>query len=234
MALLGKAAVAMWWSIRPEQRAEFADWHSHEHFPERMSIPGFRRGSRWTSTREADGFFVLYELAQYETLISKGYLDRLNAPTPWSTKMMPHHLGMIRSQCRVAASFGGGVATALATVRLSPEAGQADDLGTAIVEMLRVLPTKPGVTGAHLLLTDTPTTTAPTTEQQIRGADRTADWIVLVSGYDPDVVQGLVDDRLSPLMPRRAGDREDSIIGSYRLSFAMTSADLWPADPAAT
>ena len=84
MSLLGKAAVAMWWSVRPEQRSEFGDWHSHEHFPERMSIPGFRRGSRWSSTTDAEGFFVLYELEQYEVLTSKGYLDRLNAPTPWS------------------------------------------------------------------------------------------------------------------------------------------------------
>ena len=100
MSLLGKAAVAMGWSVRPEQRAEFGDWHSHEHFPERMSIPGFRRGSRWSSTTDAEGFFVLYELEQYEVLTSNGYLDRLNAPTPWSTRMMPHHLGMVRSQCR--------------------------------------------------------------------------------------------------------------------------------------
>ena len=110
MSLLGKATVAMWWSIRPEKRSEFSDWHSHEHFPERMSIPGFRRGSRWTSTLDGEGFFVLYELETYETLTSKGYLDRLNAPTPWSTKMMPHHLNMVRSQCRVGASFGGGLA----------------------------------------------------------------------------------------------------------------------------
>ena len=89
MSLLGKAAVAMWWSVSPERRSEFGDWHSHEHFPERMSIPGFRRGSRWTSTLDAEGFFVLYELEKYETLTSTGYLDRLNAPTPWSTKMMP-------------------------------------------------------------------------------------------------------------------------------------------------
>ena len=107
MSLLGKAAVAMWWNIHPERRSEFGDWHSHEHFPERMSIPGFRRGSRWTSTLDAEGFFVLYELDHYETLTSKAYLDRLNAPTPWSTKMMPHHLNMIRSQCRIAASFRG-------------------------------------------------------------------------------------------------------------------------------
>src|SRR5215475_1009663 len=106
MSLLGNAAVAMWWNVRAEQRAEWGDWHSHEHFPERMSIPGFQRGSRWTSTRDAEGFF-----ATYETLSSKGYLDSLNNPTPWSTKMMPHHLGMVRSQCRIVASFGGGVAT---------------------------------------------------------------------------------------------------------------------------
>jgi hypothetical protein len=226
MPLLGKAAVAMWWSIRPEQRVEFADWHSHEHFPERLSIPGFRRGSRWTSAHEADGFFVLYELEEYETLTSKGYLDRLNAPTPWSTRMMPHHLGMIRSQCRVVASFGGGVATALATVRLSPDAGQNTDLRTSLAEVLRELPAKPGVTSAHLLMTETPKTSAPTTEQQIRGEDRTADWIILVSGYDPDVVQSTLAGELSSSALRRAGARENSIAGHYRLAFAMTPADL--------
>jgi len=123
MSLLGPAAVAMWWTIKPEQRAEFGDWHSHEHFPERMSIPGFCRGSRWTSETDPDGFFVLYELEQYDVLTSPGYLDRLNAPTPWSQKMMPHHLGMVRSQSRIRASFGGGVGTSLATIRLSPSAG---------------------------------------------------------------------------------------------------------------
>jgi hypothetical protein len=89
MSLLGKAAVAMWWNIRPELRSEFGDWHSHEHFPERMSIPGFRRGSRWTSTLDEEGFFVLYELEHYETLTSEAYIARLNAPTPWSTNDAP-------------------------------------------------------------------------------------------------------------------------------------------------
>jgi hypothetical protein len=226
MSLLGEAAVAMWWNIRPGQRAEFGDWHSHEHFPERMSIPGFRRGSRWTSTLEAEGFFVLYELEQYETLTSKGYLDRLNAPTPWSTKMMPHHQNMVRSQCRVAVSFGGGVAASLATVRLSPDAGRETELKTALVEMLRELAPKPGLTGAHLLLTDTPRTNTSTIEQQIRGSDGTADWIVLLSGYDPDAVQEVAAGRLSSSSLHRAGAREDSTIGCYRLAFAMTPLDL--------
>jgi len=226
MSLLGKSAVAMWWKVRSEQRSEFGDWHSHEHFPERMSIPGFRRGSRWTSTDEAGGFFVLYELDQYETLTSNAYRDRLNAPTPWSTRMMPHHLDMVRSQCRVAASFGGGVARSLATIRFSPDFARETDLKTALVGILRALAPKPGLTGAHLLLTDTPRRTSPTTEQRIRGADRVADWIVLVAGYDPDVVQKVVADQLSSSALRFAGARENSTIGHYTLEFTTTPPDF--------
>ncbi|MCS3897796.1 heme-degrading monooxygenase HmoA [Bradyrhizobium japonicum USDA 38] len=226
MSLLGQAAVAMWWGVRPEQRAEFGDWHSHEHFPERMNIPGFRRGSRWTSTTDAEGFFVLYELERYEVLTSKGYLNRLNAPTPWSTKMMPHHLGMIRSQCRVAASFGGGVATALATIRLSPEAGRETELQTHLSEMLGTLAQMPGLTGAHLLLTDTPRTSSPTTEQQIRGKDGAADWIMLLSGYDADAIEQVTADRLSPAALGTLGAQDNPTVGRYRLAFTMTPQDV--------
>lgn len=225
MSLLGQAAVAMWWTIRPEQRAEFGDWHSHEHFPERLSIPGFRRGSRWTSTQRDGDYFVLYELETYETLTSKGYLDRLNAPTPWSTKMMPHHLGMVRSQCRVVASYGGGVAAALATIRLSPEPGKTAGFTAALVEKLEKLAREPGLTGAHLLQTDTPTTSAPTAEQKIRGADGVADWIVLLSGYDADAVARAIGDALSPAALQRAGARETMAVGHFTLGYTMTPPD---------
>ena len=226
MSLLGKAAIAMWWSVRPEQRAEFGDWHSHEHFPERMSIPGFRRGSRWTSTTDAEGFFVIYELDQYEVITSKAYLDRLNAPTPWSTKMMPHHLGMVRSQCRIVASFGGGVAASLATIRLSPRPGRADELQAHLLDRLGALASTPGLTGAHLLLTDTPNTSSPTTEQQIRGTDGAADWIMLLSGYDPDMIGALIANPLSPSALGAMGAKDDPMIGRYRLGFAMTPRDV--------
>jgi hypothetical protein len=226
MSLQGKAAVAMWWNIRAEQRSEFGDWHSHEHFPERMSIPGFQRGSRWTSILDPEGFFVLYELEHYETLTSKAYLDRLNVPSPWSTKMMPHHLNMVRSQCRVEASFGGGVATSLATIRLSPQDGKQSILKTRLVGGLGELASKPGLTGGHLLITDTPKTIAPTTEQQIRGSDGAADWIVLLSGYDPEVLQRVVSDRFSLPALHLLGAQEKCVMGRYKLAFTMTSRDV--------
>ena len=47
MPLLGSAALAMWWDIAPQVLADFEDWHSHEHFTERLGIPGFHRATRW-------------------------------------------------------------------------------------------------------------------------------------------------------------------------------------------
>ncbi len=226
MSLLGQAAVAMWWSVEPEMRTEFGDWHSHEHFPERLNIPGFLRGSRWTSRLDPNGFFVLYELDAYETLTSTGYLDRLNAPTPWSTKMMPHHQGMVRSQCRVEASVGGGVANALATVRLSPTDRYRSALRDRIIAILAEVAPKPGLTGAHLLITQTPPTSAPTREQEIRGADSTADWVVLLSGYDPEIVQAAVQLHFSAENLEGMCGGRNIIVGQYELSFCMTAGDV--------
>ena len=55
MALLGRAALAMWWDIAPHVRADFEDWHAHEHFAERLGLPGFRRATRWRSASGGEG-----------------------------------------------------------------------------------------------------------------------------------------------------------------------------------
>jgi hypothetical protein len=89
------------------------------------------------------------------------------------------------------------------------------------------LASKPGLTGGHLLITDTPKTSAPTTEQQIRGSDgAAADWIVLLSGYDPEVLQRVVFDRFSSPALHLMGAQEKSVMGRYKLAFTMTSTDV--------
>lgn len=197
MAMLGKAAIAMWWDIAPAWRAEFEDWHTHEHFPERMGVPGFLRGTRWTSAQGGEGFFVLYELDAYETLVSPGYLQRLNAPTPWSTKLMPQHRNMIRSQCRVVESVGGGLARYALTIRLSPLPGSEEALRAYLKAHAAATAAQPGLSGAHLIVTDTPAMNA-TTEQKIRGGkDRAADWIYIVNGYAINAVTACDGDILN-------------------------------------
>ena len=218
MALLGSAAIAMWWDILPAQRMEFEDWHSHEHFPERLSIPGFLRGSRWSGSN--DGFFIMYELDTYDTLTSPHYLERLNNPTPWSTKMMPHHRNMVRSQCRVVESFGGGIAGSLLTVRMSPEAGKDDGARAALVEILGKALLAIGLTGGHLLVTETPQL-AQTKEQAIRGGkDAVADWIAIVCGYDAQALEDLAATKLARL---GLGAAQHDV---YQLSYTATPRDL--------
>src|SRR5207253_550802 len=92
---------------------EFERWHSKEHMPERVSIPGFLRGSRWRSATGAGSYFVLYETHDASTLRSAPYMERLNDPTPWSTRMFPRFRNMVRSICTVRASVGRGVGRAI-------------------------------------------------------------------------------------------------------------------------
>jgi len=184
--MLGNAAVVMWWDVAPEMRAEWEHWHTSEHMPERLAIPGFLRGTRWIAVSGAPSYFVLYEVAQLATLTGGAYLDRLNNPTPWSRKMMPHHRNMVRSLCVRREGWGGGVPHVLATIRFSPTSDSTR------------LPRGPGLTGAHLLQSQ-PMPGTPTAEQKIRGGDATADWVMLIGGYDVQAVtknampEGIVD-----------------------------------------
>jgi hypothetical protein len=104
--------------------------------------------------------------------------------------------------------------------------GREANLKTALVEKLRRLASQSGFTGAHLLITDTPKTSSPTTEQQIRGSDGAADWIVLLSGYDPEIVQDTVDKFFSPSALHLLGAQKSTTIGDYKLAFTMTSVDV--------
>lgn len=194
--MLGSAAVAMWWDIAPEVQAEWEDWHTHEHMPERLSIPGFLRGSRWISNTS---YFVLYELDTPATLTGAAYLERLNNPTPWSRKMMPHHRNMARSLCEVRASFGRGVGRALALLQQQVPA-----------EALSALPARKGLSSAHLLHSRPMAGATQTVEQKLRGGDTEAKWVALIGGYDADAVAAASRE----VAPRAAGR-------VYRLSFCL-------------
>ena len=233
MALTGKAAVAMWWHIAPEQRAEFLDWHTHEHFPERLHIPGFQRGTRWSSEDDGTGFFVMYELSDREVLAGPAYLARLNDPTPWSRKMMPHHTGMVRCLCAVTASAGAGVGRYMLTLRLSPTAERTPQLRAYLEERVATLPTQRGVTGAHLLERADVGLVAPTQEQRIRGQDRTADWVLLVCGYDAASLRDLLATELAPDLLETQGaagtdehTADACVVGLYGISATLSATEV--------
>jgi hypothetical protein len=203
----GNAAVTIWCDVAPEVREEFDDWHAHEHMPERLSIPGFLRGSRWVAD-EGDGYFMLYETRSEATLTGAPYLERLNNPTAWSRKMMPHHRNMVRGLCRVEASFGTALGHALLSVRFSapPERSR---------ELLAALPARKGLVAAHLLR-NIAHSSAQTTEQKLRGGDAAPDWVALVSGYSAEALASLAKNELG--MP-------GAVAGVYRLAYILAATE---------
>ena len=46
MPLNAGAFLAIWHDIEPDSQEEYMEWHTREHMPERVSIPGFRAGKR--------------------------------------------------------------------------------------------------------------------------------------------------------------------------------------------
>lgn len=221
-----EAAVAIWCDVAAEARDEFNDWHAHEHMPERLSIPGFLRGSRWVGADAASGYCMLYE-AQSEAAITGGpYLARLNDPSPWSRKMMPHHRNMVRSLCRVDAAFGAGLGQALVTVRLSPNPAHASKLKDWLIrEQLAGMPSRKGLVAAQLLRNIARPQETRTTEQEIRGGDAAADWIVLVNGYSVDAVASVAAQINEAVLIDR-GALPGAIAGVYRLAHTLAAADL--------
>jgi hypothetical protein len=216
----------MWWDIAPEVRADFEDWHAHEHFPERLAIPGFLRGTRWRSADGGDGMFVVYELERHETLSSPAYLARLNAPTPWSMRLMPHHRGMVRSQCRVVATRGGLTAAHALTVRLVPAPGRGEALHAFFAALVDELPRRPGLTGAHLLRHDAPDIAA-TKEQAIRShGDRSADLIAVVCGYDRAALEAVQAAELGADGLSAQGAEPGALAGLYTLACSATPGDV--------
>ena len=104
------AAMLLNFDIVPEAVAEHDDWHTHEHLPERLSIPGFLRGTRWL--RPAPGPRTA---CCTRSSSSPRWLPRLiwrgsTIPLPWTQKMMPHYRAC-RGLCRVIRSCGLGWAT---------------------------------------------------------------------------------------------------------------------------
>ncbi len=169
---------------------------------------------------------VMYELATYDVLSSPAYADSLNTPTPWSTRMMPHHRHMVRSQCRVLESHGGAVARHALTLRLSPRAGSdGNELRAALAPLIRDLPLRSGLGGAHLIQ-HRPPAMAATTEQKIRGGDAFADWVLVVTGYDLATLKALAQAELSDAALSAIGAAPGRIAGCYQLSYSAIPADI--------
>ena len=210
--------------IAEQAQPEHDDWHSHEHLPERLAIPGFVRGSRWRALAGGPAYFVMYEVAELGVLSSPAYMERLNHPSPWTAKMMPSYRGMRRGLCEIVARAGHGLGGFGLLLRLGAGADGQASLGDGLAaEVIPALPGQAGLASAWLFRSGLQA--APTVEQRLRGQDATVDWALLVTGFDRSRVEALASSSLSPSRLERHGATAVSA-ATYQLVHCLSAWDL--------
>jgi hypothetical protein len=225
---LGTAAMLLTFDIAPEAMAEHDHWHTHEHLPERLSIPGFLRGTRWVALQGQPRYLVLYEVESLDTLSSEAYLERLNHPTPWTAKMMPHYHGMTRGFCSVVASAGVGTGHVGLLARFKPGPGDESRLLEWLrQDILAVLPLRPGLGSVQVLRGAI--SPPMTREQRIRGADAAVDWALLATAYSMSDLAAVAEAELSG---RRFADQGavEVTTALYRMDYTLVASELSAAE----
>jgi hypothetical protein len=210
--------------IVPEAILEHDDWHTREHLPERLSIPGFIRGTRWVALCGPPRYFVMYEVSQLDTLTSGAYLHRLNNPTPWTSKMMAYYRGMSRGFCSVTGSFGFGIGHVGLLIRFNPEKEAATSMRKWLrQDVLPALSSRPGVGSGHLL--EGALTPPMTNEQRIRGVDSGVAWAILVTGYSQEALTELKHADLGRLHLEQHG-ATGVVDATYRMDYSVSRDEI--------
>jgi hypothetical protein len=192
--LRARGTMLLLFDVAENAVAEHDDWHTHEHMPERLAIPGFLRGTRWTRTSTGPRYCVLYEVDSPAVLDSAAYRERLDNPTPWTAKMMPHYRGMRRTLCEVKGGDGEGIGSACLVVTFTPAQGRTDELRQWLKDTLAPLASRRGLSAWRWLENALPA--AMTREQSIRGRDEAVHSALWLTGYDDDAVASLAETEL--------------------------------------
>jgi len=223
MSLSGKGAVAIWNDIQPDARADFFEWHNREHMPERVDIPGFRRGRRFAALDAQPEFFTLYETDGPNVLTGADYLVRLDNPTPWTRRAAARFVNTSRSLCRVALSLGTGQGGLMMTFRCEVADGREGDMMRMLIESaLPPLADRPGIVGVHLCVADRAASNVQTAEKKVRSEQsRVPSWIILVEGGSEEAtLKSACDEVLSSEILLSAGAIAPIERGLYQLQYS--------------
>ena len=136
------AFLALWNSISsPALQPEYETWHTMEHVPERVGLPGFIEASRYRSWEPAAHgtplYFTCYWLDSLDALDSAPYRDVFTHPTPWSARMRTGLTDFFRLPCRLGGAVGPSSASQLCTLHLRGDAAMmATALGAALNDLV--------------------------------------------------------------------------------------------------
>lgn len=185
MSLKGGAFLIMWHDIAAAAEAEYSEWHTRQHMPQRLGHPGFLRGRRGVNrTLARQHWFTLYEGEGFDAFRSPAYLRSLNNPTEWTRRMQPHFRNFLRVSCAPVASAGRGVGAALATWRCDVVDRSAAEAARDLAARVEALLALPGVSSVHVGVARPEASSIPTSETALRPVmqERSFDLVVIAEG----------------------------------------------------
>lgn len=151
---MSPAILALWNDYPAAMAEEYDAWHTFEHVPERLTVPGMRAASRYVSAAGKESYFTLYELESLAVIEQPSYLDLVRNPTPWSQKMRQHFSSVLRIPGEIAVKAGSGIGGATLVQAYSVESGKAHASIPMMEEILRQLMTQTRITGFQVVLAE--------------------------------------------------------------------------------
>lgn len=206
--------LAIWNDIVSGGEADFRHWHSGEHMPERMGVPGFQRGRRLFNDNAQPRWLTLYEADEAAVFSSPAYLERLNSPSPWTQATLPSFAATERMGAVIACRHGRGRGGIVATIRLWATTGSNADLDSVLVEAMATAGALAGVVARAI---ETP---QQTKERGLRPGDLAPPDAVLLlelSSWPDDTALSI-----------EASISERSVTDLYRLEHEITPTDVDP------
>ena len=159
----GQGFLAVWCEMGAEDVADYHNWETQEHIPERMTTPGFLSMRMFAAVDNPGAHFFLYSVANVGVMSSAPYLAILNNPSNWTKHIVPKFGPFDRGVGEAVVKVGRGYGSHVLASRVRTNGSALDP--AAAKQALRKLLNLPDTVGVRLLAIDRAST-------GVRGADR--------------------------------------------------------------
>ena len=197
--------LAIWNDCAPGREAEFEEWYQHEHFHERIAVPGFLLGRRYEVVSGSPRYFCFYLTQSPDVLKSAAYLERLDNPTPQTRRiMLDAFRDMSRTVCHRTLRLGAMCGAAAVTLRFIEHVDQAV-LKATLEELLK----DKAVACGEIWSAVDASTIPVSAEERLRGGDRKIEGCLFVETLRAAEAQTIAE-ALARQFPA-------AVVGVYRL-----------------
>jgi hypothetical protein len=208
----GAGFLAIWSDVDRKNLTDYRHWLTREHTTERVTTKGFLASRVFRADRlDIERFFILYELEAAEVLDGPAYLARLNAPTPWSRRIMPQLRNFIRGGGVMLVRAGRGEGCTISALRVEHLPEEPERLAEAIAAM-------DGIAAVQIGATDRTRTSVPTVEKGMRQEEGFFAGLLIIEALDEACLRNALSKvaEIAPEVVRGAGESE-----IYQTLFAL-------------